>query len=53
MIGLHRISARAVELGIIEGISDTEFGTGISITREDMAVMIYRSMEKIGIELNG
>lgn len=42
---------RAVELGIIEGISDTEFGTGISITREDMAVMIYRSMEKIGIEL--
>ena len=42
---------RAVELGIIEGISDTQFGTGISITREDMAVMIYRSMEKIGIEL--
>lgn len=44
---------RAVELGIIEGISDTQFGTGISITREDMAVMIYRSMEKIGIELTG
>lgn len=42
---------RAVELGIIEGISDTEFGTGFCITREDMATIIYRCMEKIGIEL--
>ena len=39
----------AVELGIIYGGSDSEFGTGQNITREDMAVIIYRAAEKKGI----
>lgn len=38
--------------GIISGISDTEFGTGRNITREDMATMLYRASQKMGITLN-
>lgn len=38
----------AVENGIVNGISDSLFGTGMNITREDMAVMIYRALQKSG-----
>lgn len=36
----------AVEMGIIYGLSDDEFGAGINITREDMAAIVYRTIEK-------
>ncbi len=35
----------AVELGIIKGVSDTEFGYGKNITRQEMAVMLVRAMD--------
>lgn len=38
--------------GIINGISETEFGVGRLITREDMAVIIQRSINKAGLELD-
>ena len=44
--------SRAVEMGVISGISDTSFGTGLCITREDMAAIIYRAMERAGIEMS-
>lgn len=37
----------AVRLGIVTGISDAEFGTGREITRQDMAVLCYRMLEKL------
>ena len=42
----------AVEMGIIYGLSDDEFGAGINITREDMAAIVYRTIEKMGIEIS-
>ncbi len=34
----------AYNAGIVTGISDTEFGVGASITRQDLVTMIYRVM---------
>lgn len=34
--------ASAYENGIVTGISETSFGAGLTITRQDMAVMLYR-----------
>ncbi len=45
--------AAAVERKIILGISDTLFGTGVQITREDMAVIIYRAVMAAGRQLSG
>ena len=36
--------AKAVSLGIVTGVSDTEFGIGKEITRQDMAVLCYRML---------
>lgn len=41
----------AVENGIINGISANEFGVGTPVTREQMAVIAVRMMEKFGINL--
>lgn len=41
-----------VSAGIINGISETMFGVGNNITREDMAVIIYRTLKNYGKELN-
>lgn len=38
----------AVASGIVNGISDTEFGITSEITRQDMAVMAYRAAKKVG-----
>lgn len=38
--------AAAYEEGIVGGVSETLFGTGSYISREDMAVMAYRALEK-------
>ncbi len=35
--------AAAVNKGIVNGISDTEFGIGLNVTRQDLAVMLYRA----------
>lgn len=44
--------AKAVEIGIVKGISSSRFGSGENITREDMAVIIYRAMTYKGINMN-
>ena len=41
----------AYKSGIVKGISDTEFGVGSSITRQDMAVMIKRACDLAGKSL--
>ena len=37
----------AYELGIVSGISDNEFGVGQPISRQDMAVMCMRALDKV------
>lgn len=44
--------ASAKEKGIVDGISDELFGTGTNLTRQDMCVMVYRTIKLLGIELN-
>jgi hypothetical protein len=41
----------AFNLGIVNGVNATEFGAGLNITRQDMAVMITRCLEYKGISL--
>lgn len=43
--------ATAQELGIVVGNADGTFGLGQQITRQDMAVMIYRTFKLLGIDL--
>ena len=43
---------KAKNLGVVDGISDTEFGIGRNITRQDMAVMISRTIEKLGLSID-
>jgi len=45
--------ATAQKIGLISGTSATTFGTGEKITRQDMAVILYRACEIFGIELSG
>lgn len=37
--------------GIVQGISDTEFGSGTYISRQDMAVILYNALIKKGVSL--
>lgn len=39
----YKYVASAVKKGIVSGISDTEFGTGRNITRQDMAALAYKA----------
>ena len=41
----------AVELGIINGVSNMEFGVGQNITRQDMTVIMYRVAKYMGIDV--
>lgn len=41
----------AYSAGIVSGISDTHFGAGTNISRQDMAVMVYRAAAKSGVTL--
>lgn len=43
---------KAKNFGIANGISDVEFGIGSNITRQDMAVMISRTINKLGLEID-
>lgn len=40
-----------VACGVITGISENEFGVGSEITRQDMAVMAYRTMKYLETEI--
>ena len=39
----------AYEIGIVNGEDETHFGIGLAITREEMAVMIYRGLNRKNI----
>ena len=41
---------KAYEIGITKGVSDNSFSPDSEITREQMATMIYRTLEKAGID---
>ena len=41
----------AAEMGLVSGISETEFGTGRSITRQDICTLIARALERKGINI--
>ena len=41
----------AYNAGLIKGYSDTQFGVGNMITREDMAVIIHRALGSLGLTL--
>ena len=43
---------KAKNFGIVNGISDTKFGVGSNITRQDMAVMISRTIDKLGLQID-
>lgn len=45
----HGYIVAAKEAGIITGISETEFGLGQPVTRQDAATMIYRAAAKAGM----
>ena len=47
----HSYIAKAVGAGIVNGYSDTRFGIGDKISREDMVTMIYRAAVNSGITL--
>lgn len=40
--------ASAYDFGLTSGVSETEFGMGQNITRQDMATMAYRAMQAAG-----
>lgn len=42
---------KAAAGGIVMGVSDTEFGIGREITREQMAAMIYRAVKSSGLDI--
>ena len=41
--------AKAKNAGIVNGISETLFGAGLSITRQDAAVMLYNALLREGV----
>lgn len=43
----------AVKSGIVRGVSETLFGTGTNINRQDFAVMLSRTLTAAGCKLNG
>ncbi len=45
------VVATAAELGIVKGFPDGRFGIGENVLRADMAVMIVRTMEIMGVEI--
>ena len=44
----YQYIASAVKSGIVEGNGENSFGMGESITREDMAAIVYRALNKMG-----
>ena len=48
----YKYVAKAVELGIVNGVSENEFAKNSPITREDIAVMCERAMKSTGRTLD-
>lgn len=48
----YKCITQLASLGVISGIGNGVFGVGDSITRQDMAVIIYRAAVKAGINFN-
>ena len=46
----YRYIGSALNMGLVNGITEDDFGTGKTITRQDMAVIIYRIAQKIGLQ---
>ncbi|MBO5008186.1 MAG: S-layer homology domain-containing protein [Clostridia bacterium] len=44
--------ASAQKYGLVKGISDSEFGAGRTITRQDMAVLCYRFMSAFSVRMD-
>ncbi|MEE0944571.1 MAG: S-layer homology domain-containing protein [Clostridia bacterium] len=42
---------KAVELGIIEGINETSFAPKDDITRQDLAVVVFKALEVAGVDI--
>ena len=42
----------ASALGIVQGLSEMEFGVDLPITRQDMFVMLYRLTQSLGVQLD-
>lgn len=42
---------KAYAAGVVNGMSEDIFGTGLKITRQDMCVMIYRAAKQAGYEI--
>ena len=49
----YRYVASAVKNGVVKGISDSSFGTGAAITRQDMTVMLCRVYKMFGKDITG
>lgn len=49
----YKAVASAYANGIVSGVSETEFGTGIRISRQDMAVMTYKAAKAAGYDFDG
>ena len=49
--GVKEYVLKAKSLGVINGVSDTEFGIGSNITRQDMAVMITRIIKNLDLDV--
>lgn len=41
----------AVAKGVVSGVEETRFGVGENISRQDMAVMIFRALKAAGIDM--
>lgn len=46
----HSVNSAAAS-GLVSGLGGDRFGTGRTITRQDLAVMAYRALKQLGIEL--
>ena len=49
----YRYVASAAASGIAQGTGEGRFGVGESITRQDMAVMVYNALQKVGATMSG
>lgn len=45
--------ATAYKEGLINGMSETEFGIGRNITRQDAAVIVQRALDRLNVEYSG
>lgn len=43
--------ASAVSKGVVKGVSDTSFGVGQNVTRQDIAALVYRAAENLNVAL--